>query len=84
MEALVRACVVLVGTPEEVTRIRQDEFRVNFKTDGARIDKALGTGTLLEDYLKDSRNLLHSTSCSPFQVVDRITPIRYSVCCPHW
>lgn len=60
MEALVRACVVLVGTPEEVARIRQDEFRTNFKTDGARIDKALGTGTLLEDYLKDSRNLLHS------------------------
>jgi len=26
MEALVRACVVLVGTPEEVARIRQDEF----------------------------------------------------------
>lgn len=60
MEASVRACVVLVGTPDEVTRIRQDEFRVNFKTDGARIDKALGTGTLLEDYLKETRNLLHS------------------------
>jgi hypothetical protein len=60
MEALVRACVVLVGTPEDVTRIRQDEFRVNFKTDGAHIDKALGTGTLLEDYLKETRNLLHS------------------------
>ena len=55
-----RACVVLVGTPEEVTRIRQDKFRANFEIDGARIDKALGTGTLLEDYLKETRKLLHS------------------------
>jgi hypothetical protein len=60
MEALVRACVVLVGTPEEVARIRQDAFRVNFKTDGARTDEALGTGTLVQKYLEETRGLLHS------------------------
>ena len=60
MEALVRACVVLVGMPEEVTRIRQDDFRVNFKTDGARADEALGTGTLIQRYLEETRGLLHS------------------------
>jgi hypothetical protein len=60
MEALMRACVVLVGTSEEVARIRQDDFRVNFKTDGARADKALGTGTLVQRYLEQTRGLLHS------------------------
>jgi hypothetical protein len=60
MEDLVRACVVLVGTPEEIARIRQDEFRVNFKTDGVRADQALGTGTLIQRYLEETRGLLHS------------------------
>jgi hypothetical protein len=64
IEALVRACVVLVGTPDDVLRIRQDEFRVNYKKDGAWIDKALGTGTLLDDFLKGTRELLHSLTHS--------------------
>jgi hypothetical protein len=63
-EALVRACVVTVGTDEQVLKIKQDEFRVNFKTDGACIDKALGTGTLMEDFLKGTRDLLHSLTHS--------------------
>jgi hypothetical protein len=64
IEALVRACVVLVGTPDDVLRIRQDEFRVNYKKDGAWIDKALGTGTLLDDFLKGTKELLHSLTHS--------------------
>jgi hypothetical protein len=64
IEALVRACVVLVGTPEDVLKIRQDEFRVNYKKDGAWIDRALGTGTLLDDFLKGTKELLHSLTHS--------------------
>jgi hypothetical protein len=56
--------VVLVGTPDDVLRIRQDEFRVNYKKDGAWIDKALGTGTLLDDFLKGTKELLHSLTHS--------------------
>jgi hypothetical protein len=64
IEALVRACVVLVGTPDDVLKIRQDEFRVNYKKDGAWIDKALGTGTLLDDFLNGTKELLHSLTHS--------------------
>ena len=64
IEALVRASVVLVGTPDDVLKIRQDEFRVNYKKDGAWIDKALGTGTLLDDFLKGTKELLHSLTHS--------------------
>jgi hypothetical protein len=63
-EALVRACVVLEGTPDDVLKIRQDEFRVNYKKDGAWLDKALGTGTLLGDFLNGTRELLHSLTHS--------------------
>jgi hypothetical protein len=64
LEALVRTSVVLVGSPDDVLKIRQDEFRVNYKKDGAWIDKALGTGTLLDDFLKGSKELLHSLTHS--------------------
>ncbi len=64
VEALVRACVVEMGTPDDVLKIRQDEFRVNYKKDGAWIDKALGTGTLLDGFTKGMRELLHSLTHS--------------------
>ena len=59
-----RACVVTVGTDEQVLKIRQDEFRVNFAKDGLMIDKALGTGTRMEGFLKETRDLLHSLTHS--------------------
>jgi hypothetical protein len=64
VEALVRAGIVLVGTPDEVEKIRQDRFNVSYEKDGARLDKALGTGTLLEQFLKETRSLLHSLTHS--------------------
>jgi hypothetical protein len=64
VEAVVRAGVVLAGTPEDVPKIRSDEFVVNFKKDGAWIDKALGLGTLTDDFLKGTRELLHSLTHS--------------------
>jgi hypothetical protein len=64
VEALVRACVVIMGTPDDVLKIRQDKFRVNYKKDGAWIDKPLGTGTLLDGFTKGMRELLHSLTHS--------------------
>jgi hypothetical protein len=64
VEALVRVGVVLAGAPEDVQKIRKDEFVVNFKKDGASIDKALGLGTLMDNFLKGTRELLHSLTHS--------------------
>ena len=63
-EALVRACVVIVGTDEQVLKIRQDEFRTDFAKDGAAIDKALGSGTRMEGFFKEIRLLMHSLTHS--------------------
>jgi|GEM_PF-4635174 len=54
-----RTAVVLVGTPDQVSKIRQDRFNVSYEKDGKRLDEALGTGNLLEDFLKNARLLLH-------------------------
>jgi hypothetical protein len=64
VETVIRAGVVLAGAPEDVQRIRKDEFVVNFNKDGAWIDKALGLGTLMADFLKGNRELLHSLTHS--------------------
>jgi hypothetical protein len=64
VEALVRAGVVLAGAPEDVQKIRRDVFVVNFKKDGALIDKALDLGPLMDDFLKGNRELLHSLTHS--------------------
>lgn len=64
VEAVVRAGVVLAGQPEDVEKIRKDEFVVNFKKDGAWIDKVLGLDTLMDDFLKGNRKLLHSLTHS--------------------
>lgn len=64
VEAVVRTGVVLAGVPEDVQKIRKDEFVMNFKKDGALIDKALGLGTLVDDFLKGNRELLHSLTHS--------------------
>jgi hypothetical protein len=61
VEALVRAHIVLIGSEEDVAKIRKDRYNVSYEKDGARIDKALGLGSLFEDFLKTSRNVLHTS-----------------------
>lgn len=63
-ETLVRACVVCVGTAGQVQKIRQDKFMVNFEKDGGKIDRALGTGPRMKNFLKGTRFLLHSLTHS--------------------
>jgi hypothetical protein len=64
VEALVRAHIVLVGSEEDVAKIRKDWYNVSYEKDGSRIDKALGLGSLFEDFLKTSRKVLHSLTHS--------------------
>ena len=64
VEALVRAHIVLVGSEEDVAKIRKDRYNVSYEKDGSRIDKALGLASLFEDFLKTSRNVLHSLTHS--------------------
>ena len=72
VEALVRAHIVLCGSAEEVLRIKQDKYRVNFKTVGAQIDKAFSLNGFFENTLKEARDALHSyTHAGMFQITRR-------------
>jgi hypothetical protein len=64
VEAVTREHIVLVGSEDEVKKIRNDRFKVNYHKDGARIDKVLGSGSLFEGFLKGSREMLHSLTHS--------------------
>jgi hypothetical protein len=64
VEAVTREHIVLVGTEDEVKKIRNDRFKVNYFKDGARIDKVLGSSSLFEGFLKSSRDMLHSLTHS--------------------
>jgi hypothetical protein len=64
VDALVKAHIALIGTPEDVEKIRKDWYNVRLDKDGARIDAALGTGTLLHDYLTIAKKYLHSLTHS--------------------
>lgn len=64
VDALVRAHIVLVGSEEDVAKIRKDWFKVSYEKDGAKIDKALGMNPVFENFLKSSQSMLHSLSHS--------------------
>lgn len=72
VEALVRSHVVLKGSDEDVRRIREDKYRVNFETIGPQIDTAFGLNHLLENWLNNARTALHSyTHSGVFQLARR-------------
>ena len=64
VEALVRAHIVLIGSDEDVAKIRKDWFKVSYEKDGAKIDRALGMSPIFEDFLKSSQSILHSLTHS--------------------
>ncbi|HTD21276.1 MAG TPA: hypothetical protein VK738_01335 [Terriglobales bacterium] len=71
LEALVRSHVVLMGSEEDVQRIKKDEYSVNFKTIGAQIDAAFGYGTLLQKLLDAALKALHSFTHSGISQLGR-------------
>lgn len=60
IEVMVRAHVVLICSPDDLLKIQQDAYRVNFADVGPQIDKAFGLGSLMEDFLKGASKTLHS------------------------
>jgi len=64
VEAVTREHIALVGTDDEVKKIRSDQLKVNYYNDGERIDKVLGSGSLFRNFLRQSREMLHSLTHS--------------------
>jgi hypothetical protein len=61
VEAVVRAHIVVKGSEEELQRIQNDEYTVNFKQIGAKIDADFGLSHLMEHFLNEvTRSALHS------------------------
>jgi hypothetical protein len=61
VEAVVRAHVTLMGSEDDLARIQKDEYKVNFKEIGAKIDTAFGLEGLMEKFLDYvTRSALHS------------------------
>ena len=61
VEANVRSHVVLKCSEEDLKRIQNDDYTVNFKQIGAKIDADFGLDHLMENFLNDvTRNALHS------------------------
>jgi hypothetical protein len=71
VEALVRSHVVLMGSDEDVDKIRNDEYRVNFEKIGPQIDTAFGYGTLVQNLLTKGRGALHSYTHSGLPQIAR-------------
>lgn len=60
VEAVIRAHLVLSCTDEQLVRIQNDTYRVNFSTVGREIDSFFGMHGLFETFLGESTKLLHS------------------------
>ncbi len=61
VEAVVRAHVAVKGLDEDLKRIQNDEYTVNFKQIGPKIDADFGLDHLMENFLNDvTRSALHS------------------------
>ena len=60
VEATVRAHVVVIGSEDDLRKLRNDEYRTNFGTVGKEIDAAFGTGEFFQKFLNGARVPLHS------------------------
>lgn len=60
VEALVRSHLVVMGSDEDVRKIREDEYRVNFENVGPQIDTAFGLDGFFTNFLDNARTALHS------------------------
>lgn len=60
IEAVVRAHVVIMGSEEDVKKLRDDEYITNFAKIGKKIDSHFQIDNLFEKFLRDAKSLLHS------------------------
>jgi hypothetical protein len=70
-EALIRSHIALMGSDDDVRKLIDDTYVVNFKTVGAQIDAAFGLNGLLERFLDRGRQALHSYAHSGRSQVGR-------------
>jgi Family of unknown function (DUF6988) len=72
VENMVRAHIAVMGTAEEVKRLRDDTYKVNFKEIGTKIDAAFGLNHLMENFLNErTREVLHSYTHGGLQQLGR-------------
>src|SRR2546425_8558353 len=71
VEAQVRAHVVLMGSDDDVARIKNDTYTVNFKTIGGQIDAAFNLEGYFDRFLNDARGALHSFTHSGLSQLGR-------------
>jgi Family of unknown function (DUF6988) len=60
VEAQVRAHVVLMGSDDDVDKIKGDKYNVNFKTIGGEIDTAFNLQGFFDRFLNGASGALHS------------------------
>jgi hypothetical protein len=71
VEAQVRAHVALIGSEEDLARIKNDTYTVNFRTIGAQIDAAFELDGFFERFLEGARGALHSFTHSGLSQLGR-------------
>lgn len=71
VEAHVRAHVVLMGSEDDVYRIKNDTYTVNFKTIGGQIDAAFNLQGYFGRFLNGARGALHSFTHSGLSQLGR-------------
>jgi hypothetical protein len=60
IEAAIRAHVAIMGTEEDVRKLRKDEYWTNFGTVGKEIDAFFHTDDFFERFLKQAKPAFHS------------------------
>lgn len=71
IEAQIRAHVVLMGSPKDVSQIKDDKYNVNFDAIGAEIDKNFGLKGYYERFLNGATGALHSFTHSGLSQLGR-------------
>jgi hypothetical protein len=71
VEAQIRAHIVLIGSDDDVTRIKEDKYNVNFKTAGNEIDTVFGLKGAFDKFLNGTLGALHSFTHSGLSQIGR-------------
>jgi len=72
IEAVVRAHVVISGSVEDLRAIQNDDYKVNFREIGPKIDTTFGLEGLMENFLNEvTRSALHSYTHSGLHQLGR-------------
>jgi hypothetical protein len=71
IEALVRAHIVIMGSNDDVNKIKADDYRTNFGAIGAQIDAAFSLGGFFDRLLNGAKGALHSFTHSGLSQLGR-------------